>query len=92
MTAFEEIFQMTSRLGLSTISKRAPHGRWRISIWLPEGANITGANGSNGACDLSICEVDADTPEQAATQALTRLKERLTELSDRLEARRRETT
>ena len=92
MTAFEEIFQMTSRLGLSTISKRAPHGRWRISIWLPEGANIAGANSNNGTCDLSICEVDADTPEQAAMQALARLKERLKDLSDRLEARRRETT
>jgi len=85
MTAFEEIFQMTSRLGLSTISKRAPHGRWRISIWLPEGANITGTKGSQSACDMSVCEVDADTPEQAAELAVKRLKERLHEINDRIE-------
>ncbi len=85
MTAFEELFQMTTKLGLSTISKRAPHGRWRIDVSLPNGANITGTKGSQRACDMSVCEVDADTPEQAAELAVKRLKERLREVNDRIE-------
>lgn len=89
MTAFEELFQMTTKLGLSTISKRAPHGRWRIDISLPNGANITGTKGTLSACDMSVCEVDADTPEQAAELAVKRLKERLHEINDRIEEIRR---
>ena len=85
MTAFEELFQMTTKLGLSTISKRAPHGRWRIDVSLPNGANITGTKGVQSACDMSVCEVDADTPEQAAELAVKRLKERLHEINDRIE-------
>ena len=85
MTAFEELFQMTTKLGLSTISKRAPHGRWRIDVSLPNGANFTGTNGAQRACDMSVCEVDADMPEQAAELAVKRLKERLHEINDRIE-------
>ncbi len=91
MTAFEEIFQITARLGLSMTSKRAPHGRWRIDIWLPNGASIRGAK-LKSTCDLSICEVDADNPEQAAKEALERLKKRLEELGERLAVERRENT
>lgn len=93
MTAFEELFQMTTKLGLSTISKRAPHGRWRIDVSLPNGANITGTKGTQHTCDMSVCEVDADTPEQAAELAVKRLRERLHEINDRIEEiRGRETT
>ena len=88
MTAFEEICQITTKLGLSMISKSAPHGRWRIDILLPEGANITGTKGSGDGSDLSICEVDADTPEEAFITAATSLKERLKTVNDRIMQRR----
>lgn len=91
MTPFEKIFQMTSKLGLSTLSKRAPHGRWRIDIWLPNGASIT-ADSKRGTCDLMICQVSADTPGQAAAEALHRLEARLAELSEQIDTIRRGTT
>lgn len=82
MTAFEELFQITTRLGLSTISKKAPHGKWRIDVSMPNGAIITGAKTGTGECELSLCEIDADTPDQAATLAVTQLKRRLEEISE----------
>lgn len=82
MTAFEELFQITTKLGLSTISKKAPHGRWRIEVSVPNGATITGAKIGTGECELSLCEIDADTPDQAATLAVTQLKKRLEEISE----------
>ena len=82
MTAFEELFQITTRLGLSTISKKAPHGKWRIDVSMPKGATITGAKTGTGECELSLCEIDADTPEQAATMAVTQLKKRLEEIGE----------
>ena len=82
MTAFEELFQITTKLGLSTISKKAPHGRWRIDVSMPNGVTITGAKTGTGECELSLCEIDADTPEQAATLAVTQLKKRLEEISE----------
>ncbi|MBR2753426.1 MAG: hypothetical protein IKE02_06900 [Lachnospiraceae bacterium] len=82
MTAFEELFQMTTKLGLSTISKKAPHGKWRIAISMPNGATISGARNGTGVCELSLCEIDADTPDQAATLAVTQLKKRLEEIGE----------
>ena len=82
MTAFEELFQMTTKFGLSTISKKAPHNRWRIEVSMPCGANLTGAKG-NPEAELILCEIDADTPHQAAEAAVIRLKERIEFISER---------
>ena len=82
MTAFEELFQITTKLGLSTISKKAPHGKWRIDVSMPNGATISGTRSGTGECEMSLCEIDADTPDQAATMAVTQLKKRLEEISE----------
>lgn len=89
MTAFEELFQMTTKFGLSTISKKAPHDRWRIEVSMPYGASLTGARG-NAEVELILCEIDADTPHQAAEAAVTRLKERLEFINERIVERNRQ--
>ena len=84
MTAFEELFQMTTKLGLSTISRPAPHRKWRISVSRPDGAKLTGARAS-AIVEMSLCEIDADTPEQAAVLAVEKLKDRFQTLPVREE-------
>ena len=89
MTAFEELFQITTKLGLSTISKKAPHNRWRIDVSAPNGTSLTGARG-NADTELILCEIDASTPDEAAEAAVTRLKERLKFINERIAERNRQ--
>lgn len=90
MTAFEELFQITTKLGLSTISKKAPHNRWRIDVSVPNGTSLTGARG-NADTELILCEIDANTPDEAAEAAVARLKERLEFINARIKERAEET-
>lgn len=87
MTAFEEIFQMGARLGLSIISKPAPHKRWRIIASLPCGATISGSL-SHAQSDLVLSEVDANTPQEAAEMTLKILNKRFTVISNGMKEER----
>lgn len=74
MTKIEELFQLAYKHGLSLNSKPAPHDKWMISV-TKIGAVIIRSDIFGGTSDMELCTVTGDSPEEAASKALVRIKE-----------------